>query len=401
MYPYAQGRSTRHAHKAIPDGCFEEEQGRGGFYGPASHLIKPAPSTRWKHIKGPLKPRMFDLLQLKSKCEHPTGEHPTGEHPFKAAPLLRSPHIVISFLNLQSDVTDSSVMGEATYRKPTLYRNADGDTLYFCHTGRGQVVTEYGVLKFEPSEYILIPKCVAHTFLIEPAKGQTAADHVLAQLLVIENRSSRFRGPDRGITGRTALYDPNALQKPCLEALHTFKRNTGLKFCDIMVKRADDLSHFEYDDCVLDAVGWKGDLWPLTLHTRDIMPLMSPRVHLPPSAHSTFVAYDFVVCTFLPRPLEEDADALKVPFYHQNIDYDEVLFYHAGDFFSRDNLHAGMMSLHPAGFPHGPHPKAVQSVANKTHTNECAVMIDSRSPLSLAPTLSSIEQAEYWRSWQG
>ena len=67
----------------------------------------------------------------------------------------------------------------------------------------------------------------------------------------------------------------------------------------------------------------------------------------------------------LPRPLEEEKDALKVPFYHQNIDYDEVLFYHDGDFFSRDNLHAGMMTFHPAGFPHGPHPKAIEKIDQK------------------------------------
>jgi hypothetical protein len=60
---------------------------------------------------------------------------------------------------------------------------------------------------------------------------------------------------------------------------------------------------------------------------------------------------------------------------------DEVLFYHNGDFFSRANLHSGMMSFHPAGFPHGPHPKAIDKVKGKTHTDEYAVMIDTRQPL--------------------
>ena len=112
------------------------------------------------------------------------------------------------------------------------------------------------------------------------------------------------------------------------------------------------------------------------------------------------MARDFVVCTFLPRPLEKDADALKVPFYHQNIDYDEVLFYHEGDFFSRDNLHAGMMSFHPMGFPHGPHPKAMKSVAQKTETNEIAVMVDSRWPLMTDPYLDQTELQDYWKSWK-
>ena len=61
----------------------------------------------------------------------------------------------------------------------------------------------------------------------------------------------------------------------------------------------------------------------------------------------------------MPRPFETDPGALKVPFFHNNDDYDEVIFYHAGDFFSRDNIRPGMVTLHPGGFTHGPHPKAL------------------------------------------
>jgi len=168
---------------------------------------------------------------------------------------------------------------------------------------------------------------------------------------------------------------------------------------EIVVKRWNTETKFSYAENVYDTVGWKGDFFPFTLHVKDLMPMMSARVHLPPSAHTTFVANGFVVCTFLPRPLEQDADALKVPFYHQNIDYDEVLFYHDGNFFSRDNLHAGMITLHPAGFPHGPHPKAVKNIGNKTHTDEYAVMIDTWQTLQVDPALEKTEVKEYWQSW--
>ena len=87
---------------------------------------------------------------------------------------------------------------------------------------------------------------------------------------------------------------------------------------------------------------------------------MSHRYHLPPSVHTTFVADRFVVCTFVPRPFESDPGALKVPFFHTNDDFDEVIFYHAGDFFSRDNIRPGMVTFHPSGFTHGPHPKALR-----------------------------------------
>ena len=65
MHHYSQGQSIRQAHKAIPDGYYEEEQGLKGFFGPVSHLIKKKPSTRWAKIEGPLKPRLFDLVQVK------------------------------------------------------------------------------------------------------------------------------------------------------------------------------------------------------------------------------------------------------------------------------------------------------------------------------------------------
>ena len=201
------------------------------------------------------------------------------------------------------------------------------------------------------------------------------------------------------MVGRNAFYDTQAMQKPDLAALEATLKSSGAEIVKVNVKHNNEHTTFTYGEEIFDVVGWKGDLFPFVLHVDDMMPLMSHRAHLPPSAHTTFVAKDFVICTFLPRPLEEDEDALKVPFYHQNIDYDEILFYHDGDFFSRDNLHAGMLSFHPAGFAHGPHPKAVKGVGNKTRTDEYAVMVDSRWPLKRDEFLGSVEVQEYWKSW--
>jgi homogentisate 1,2-dioxygenase len=129
---------------------------------------------------------------------------------------------------------------------------------------------------------------------------------------------------------------------------------------------------------------------------------MSHRYHLPPSAHTTFVANRFVVCTFAPRPFESDPGALKVPFFHNNDDYDEVLFYHAGDFFSRDNIHPGMMTFHPGGFTHGPHPKALTRMFQqpKPATDEFAVMIDTRDPLDVGTGAAGVEWTGYVDSWK-
>lgn len=366
MHQYSQGKSTTQGHKGIPEGHYEEEQGRKGFFGPVSHLIKAEPSTRWTEIDGPLKPHLFDVVEMAKN-------HGQWQR------MLRNPDVHVYNFWLKPEGADLE----------TSRRNADGDTLYFAHIGSGVVLTEYGLLTYRKGSYVCLPKSLHHT--IVPSEE--------TQFLVIESRSSLYREPDRGMVGKNAFYDPASFGKPDLDAQRTLQKAKNLDIRKIAVKKNDQMTTFTYAGDVFDTAGWKGDYFPFTLHIDDMMPMMSHRVHLPPSAHTTFVANGFVVCTFLPRPVESDADALKVPFFHQNIDYDEVLFYHDGNFFSRDNLHAGMITLHPAGFPHGPHPKAFQNIGKKTFLDEVAVMVDSQLPFEIEPALAKVELPEYWKSW--
>ena len=381
MYHYSQGTTHRQGHKNLPEGTYEEEQGRKGFYGAVSHLVRRSPSTRWTNIEGNLQPHLFDLVELANLKEDKQGRrtnHPG--HPASWIPLLFN-----TDLSLYYSYGSPFKAGEELYG----LRNANGDLLYFCHKGKGVLLSDYGLLSFRKGSYIQVPKCVTHSFVMEEE----------SEFFVIESRTGPFQEPDRGMVGRNAVYDAQALDKPDLEARDAKLKELQVEVLKVDVRHGQEQTRFTYDKCFYDTLGWKGDFFPFTLHVEDLMPLMSHRVHLPPSAHTTFVAKGFVVCTFLPRPLEEDKDAVKVPFYHQNIDYDEVLFYHDGNFFSRDNLHAGMLSLHPAGFPHGPHPKAVHSIEKKTRTDEYAVMVDSWQPLQASPQVQSVEVQNYWRSW--
>ena len=170
---------------------------------------------------------------------------------------------------------------------------------------------------------------------------------------------------------------------------------------EVQVKSRGAVSRIVYPFNPLDAIGWKGDLSPVRVNWRDIRPVLSDRYHLPPSAHTTFVANRFVVCTFAPRPFETDPGALKVPFFHNNDDYDEVIFYHQCKFFRRDNIHPGMMTWHPAGFTHGPHPKAMKNAFEQktAGTDEVAVMIDTRDALIADKRSSAIEWDGYAASW--
>ena len=371
MHQYSQGKNHTQGHKGIPDGLYEEEQGRKGFFGPVSHLLKDKPPTRWTNIEGPLRPHLYDLVP----CQY---ENAKWHRLF-----FNSDVVIYSQWNNKTDLSQDVV------NKLPALRNVEGETLYFVHVGSGSVLTEYGLLKFKTGSYINIPKSLHHTIVYDEP----------TQFIIIESTTGLFREPDRGMVGRNAFYDLAALGKPDLEALNQFKKDHKVESHEIAVRRFGTVTKFTYDACVYDTVAWKGDFFPFTLHVDDMMPMMSHRVHLPQSAHTTFAANGFVVCTFLPRLIETDQDALKVPFYHQNIDYDEVLFYHAGHFFSRDNLHSNMMSFHPAGFPHGPHPKAFASQGTKTFTDEVAVMVDTVKPLQVDPFIEKTEVQSYWQSW--
>ena len=264
---------------------------------------------------------------------------------------------------------------------PRLARNADGDELLFIHAGTGDLYCDFGHLALEAGDYVVLPRGTMWRI-------ETAAP---LDVLMIEATNSSYQLPDKGLVGQ-----PRDLRSG--DARHAADRRRVPRAAEpttarwqVEVKRRNALSLITYPFNPLDAVGWHGELSVVRLNVRDIRPLMSHRYHLPPSAHTTFLANRFVVCTFAPRPFETDPGALKVPFFHNNDDYDEVIFYHAGDFFSRDNIHPGMMTFHPGGFTHGPHPKALTRMFQqaKPATDEYAVMIDTRDALEVGAGAAS------------
>ncbi len=270
---------------------------------------------------------------------------------------------------------------------PFYFRNSDGDELYFVHRGEGTIETDFGPLAYEKGDYIVLPRSV--TYRVVP--------NVEDNFFLIIQSKAEFDQPDRGLLGQHALYDAAALTVPD-PAPGAAEENEEGEW-EVRIRCEGEISKVFYPFNPLDVVGWKGDLTTWKINLRDIRPVMSHRAHLPPSAHTTFVTQGAVVCSFLPRPLEQDADALKVPFFHRNTDYDEFLFYHDGDFFSKDNIEPGFATLHPRGIHHGPHPKALANQGKKTHTDEYAVMLDGLNPIHVLPAGEQVEWEDYWASW--
>jgi homogentisate 1,2-dioxygenase len=365
-FPRIEGETSKQAHADLPKDTFEREIGRDGFFGPAAHIYHRHPPTGWSAFEGPLRPRAFDAVRAAVDVRSP----------LEATRLLKNANLEFAIWRTEKPMAE-------------LARDSDGDLLLFVHEGEGDLFCDFGHLSFRDGDYILLPR--GTMWRLEP-KARTV-------LLLIEATNGAYRLPERGILGPHAVFDPASLDTPKLD--QAFKQQREGE-CRVLVKRRGQLSTITYPYNPLDAVGWKGNLAPVKLNWRDIRPVMSHRYHIPPSVHSTFVADRFVVCTFVPRPIESDPGALKVPFFHSNDDFDEVIFYHEGEFFSRDNIHPGMVTFHPNGFTHGPHPKAFAAGARaaKTMTDEVAVMIDARDPLEMAEGAEATEDKGYADSWK-
>jgi len=366
-FPKVEGTASRQAHAALPEGTYEREMGREGFFGPATQMHHKHPPTGWISFEGPLRPRMYDLTRLNA----------VHDSPWDAPIVLSNEHTRIHYWRTAGAMDH-------------LVRSADGDELLFVHAGLGELFCDYGRLRFRDGDYIVLPRGTMWRLACE---GD-------AEFLIIEAVNDAFQLPEKGLVGPHAIFDPAMLRTPTID--EAFLAQQDENEWQLKIKRLDTVSIATYPYNPLDAVGWHGDLAPVSVNWRDIRPLMSHRYHVPPSAHSTFVTKRFVVCTFVPRPFESDPDALKVPFFHNNDDYDEVIFFHKGNFFSRDNTHPGMMSFHPCGFTHGPHPKALQRAFKPKvdATDEVAVMLDARDPLTPANLPDGVEFSAYVESWK-
>lgn len=356
----ASGIYSKQAHVHIPEGLYEEEHGRKGFFGKVSHIYHEHPPVNWTNLEGDLKPQQ----------QPPMFGDQLNVNYFQ--PILRNKDCVIN-------------IGHYTVSFECFFRNADFDELYFIHEGNGRIESIYGHLDYKRGDYIVMPRGTTYKLFVNtPSK-----------LLKIES-ASEFEDPTRGILGPNAIYDQTVLESP--EVAKGSEQN--LKEYKLEIKRLGKITTVTYPFNPLDAHGWKGSVYPYKLSIYDICPVMSHRYHMPPSAHTTFLCQNFVVCSFVERPLEDKKHGvLKVPFYHSNIDYDEVLFYHQGNFFSRDNIDAGALTFHPQGIHHGPHPKAFMAGADKEYTDEYAVMIDTRYPLEPTEWFTKNENKDYWKSW--
>jgi homogentisate 1,2-dioxygenase len=282
----------------------------------------------------------------------------------------------------------------ATSDRPSeLYRNSMGDECVYVQEGSVRFESTYGVIEAGEGDYIVIPTGTIHRWV--PA-GQV-------NVLAIE-AAGHIRPPKRYLSQygqflEHAPYCERDLRTPAEPLLVDGEE------VPVLVRTRGGLTRLVYRNHPFDVVGWDGCLYPFAFNINDFEPIVK-KTHAPPPVHQTFEGPGFVVCSFCPRPLDYHPEAIPIPYNHHNVDSDEFMFYVGGDYSARkgSGIDVGSISLHPAGFTHGPQPGAVEAVIDAvargvTTTSEMAVMVDTFRPLDLGQGALSCEDPGYAWTW--
>ena len=270
----------------------------------------------------------------------------------------------------------------------SFFKNADADEVIFVHEGEGTLKTQYGKLYFSYGDYLVIPRGTIYQIDFKTENNRLFIVESFSPIQPPKRYLSRY-----GQLLEHAPYCERDIRKP--QDLETIDQKGEFL---IQTKKRGLLYPIWYANHPFDVVGWDGCEYPYAFSIHDFEPITG-RVHQPPPVHQTFDAHNFVICSFVPRLYDYHPQSIPAPYNHSNIDSDEVLYYVDGDFMSRKHVTRGMITLHPAGIPHGPHPGAVEKSIGKTETGELAVMVDTFHPLKMTNDALGIEDDNYVMSW--
>jgi homogentisate 1,2-dioxygenase len=382
----------RHIRFRRPDGGLyaEELMGEEGFASDSSLLYHAHPPTAIVKSEG---------LDDAAADQGIVPNHPLLPRHFRTGDLPAGGDLVLGRQLLLAN-EDVRICFAAADCESGLYRNSTGDEAIYLRSGSARLESVYGSIDARAGDYVIVPRGTIHRW-IPGAGGQPGGEP--AQALVIEARG-HIRPPRRYLSQfgqflEHAPYCERDLRGPDGPLI------AGGEDVPVMVRNRGGLTMLTYAYHPFDVVGWDGYLYPYAFNIADFEPIVK-RTHAPPPVHQTFEGPNFVICSFCPRPLDFDPEAVPIPYNHHNVDSDEMMFYVAGDYSARkgSGVGIGSITLHPSGFTHGPQPGAVEAVIRgldegRTTTDETAVMIDTFRPLLLAPASRRAEDPEYAWSW--
>lgn len=370
----------RHTQFRKPDGSLYSEQlfSTEGFSNDSSLLYHVYPPTQITKTEKPInvKPQIAEEGMLKHRSFEAFKIRPAKDFLDSRVPVLVNNDVYISLAAPQQSITHY------------FYKNADADELIFIHEGSGVLKTMYGELSFAYGDYLNIPRGTIYQIHFNDENNR---------LFIVESFSP-IRFPKKYLSkyGQLLEHSPYCerdIRPPQNLVTHNEKGDFLMR-----TKKKGILYNIYYASHPFDVVGWDGCCYPYAFSIHDFEPITG-RVHQPPPVHQTFEGNNYVVCSFVPRLFDYHPQAVPAPYNHSNIDSDELIYYVDGDFMSRKNVTRGMITLHPGGIPHGPHPGAVEKSIGAKETKELAVMVDTFHPLMLTNQGLEIENEDYTMSW--
>ena len=269
-----------------------------------------------------------------------------------------------------------------------FYKNTDGDEVIFVHRGSGVLRSVLGNLKFSPGDYLVIPRGVIYTMKFDSNDNK---------LFIVESYTPVYT-PKRYRNHFGQMLENSPYCERDIRVPDHLETHDELGDFIIKIKKEHMIHEYTYASHPFDVAGFDGYNYPYAFSIHDFEPITG-RVHQPPPVHQTFETSRFVICSFCPRMYDYHPESIPAPYSHSNIDSDEVLYYVAGDFMSRNHVDEGYISLHPAGIPHGPHPGAAERSIGKKSTDELAVMVDTFAPLKLTKSAIALSDGKYHKSW--
>ncbi len=380
----------RHTQHRRPDGglYYEELMGEEGFSSDSSllyhgaipsALVDARPWALPDQATVPNEPLLPRHLRLHDLFSDPESDVVTGRR------------LVLG----NDDVRISYAVGSLP---SPLYRNAIGDECVFVEAGSGRLETVFGDLDAGPGDYLIIPRATTHRWV-------PTGDEPLRAYCIEAN--SHIGPARRYLSKYGQLLEHSPYCERDLRTPGPPSRRDGTDV-EVYVKHRGTGPHrvtgtvHVVPTHPFDVIGWDGCLYPYAFNVKDFEPITG-RVHQPPPVHQVFEGNNFVICNFVPRKVDYHPLSIPVPYYHSNVDSDEVMFYVAGNYEARrgSGIGPGSISLHPGGHSHGPQPGAYEASVGVDHFDELAVMVDTFRPLELGEGGRASDDGRYAWSWSG
>lgn len=384
----------RHTQHRLAEGgelLFEELMGEEGFSSDSSllyHRFLPSAVSA---------SRIWELPDQGLTPNHPLLPRHLSTHALSFAPgtdAVTGRRLLLG----NADVRISYVVAGAA---SPLYRNGIGDECLFVEDGEGLLETVFGDLEFGAGDYLVVPRATTHR-IVPRGPVRIYAIEGNSHITPPKRYLSRF-----GQLLEHAPYCERDLRGPAGPGLIHQRAHTSEGEVEVYIKHRVNglpngiggtihtLPHHPFD-----VVGWDGCLYPFAFNVADFMPITG-KVHQPPPVHQVFEGLNFVICNFVPRKVDYHPLSIPVPYYHSNVDSDEVMFYVAGDYEARkgSGIAQGSITLHPGGHPHGPQPGAYERSIGAEFFDELAVMVDTFRPLDLGEAGREVDDGVYAGSW--